>query len=333
MELELGQVNNSNKIAAFDLDGTLVKSNRINTLYNEFVTMRLSELKDYKIVIFTNQANGDPDKITERLKNIHKLLGYIPMYAYIALKYDNDRKPCTGMWDKCVGGMKVNLGESFFVGDAYPGQFSDTDYKFALNVGIKFYRPNDYFGKKIELVPLCIPIHPINLVGTEKVKVNKYDGQELVILVGPPGSGKSTMCAKYFEDYTIVNQDVLITKNKVIKEVIKEIDAGKSVVLDRKNEYKSDRELFGNIAKNKNIHVRIVWIDMPKKLCEHICKYRDIVDNKHIPQVVINKYYSTKEGIGLEEPTSNECDELVKMGFQFDKKLIKNLDLFMMYLN
>ena len=65
---------------------------------------------------------------------------------FIASSEDDYRKPGTSMWellsDKQNGGVKINLKESFFCGDAAGRKdgkhkdFSDSDLKFALNVGI-----------------------------------------------------------------------------------------------------------------------------------------------------------------------------------------------------
>ena len=50
------------------------------------------------------------------------------------------------MWkwiEKKNGGVKVSLEDSFYCGDAAgrPGDYSDTDRKFARNVGVRFETP------------------------------------------------------------------------------------------------------------------------------------------------------------------------------------------------
>lgn len=55
-----------------------------------------------------------------------------------------------------LSNVKIDLKQSFFCGDAAgrkktatrPGDFSDGDIKFALNVGVKFKLPEDLFGEE-----------------------------------------------------------------------------------------------------------------------------------------------------------------------------------------
>lgn len=100
------------KIAAFDMDGTLVtpKSGRPfpkdrfdwQWLFPKVPTMlRDLSAKGYEIVIFTNQK-GLKDKvvsdITGKIDDLISELG-VPVSAYIATEGDMFRKPCRGMWD------------------------------------------------------------------------------------------------------------------------------------------------------------------------------------------------------------------------------------------
>lgn len=78
-----------------------------------------------------------------------------------ATQSDKFRKPAVGMWellkDRIFKGSKIDMGESFYCGDAAgrpatatrKKDFTDTDIKFAANVGLKFYTPEQFFlGEK-----------------------------------------------------------------------------------------------------------------------------------------------------------------------------------------
>ena len=74
---------------------------------------------------------------------------------------DKYRKPATGMWDFCkdtvFAEFTIDLKASFYCGDAAgrpktamrPKDFSDTDIKFAANIGLTFHTPEELFlGEK-----------------------------------------------------------------------------------------------------------------------------------------------------------------------------------------
>eukprot|EP00210_Caulerpa_lentillifera_P002574 g2469.t1 len=72
----------------------------------------------------------------------------VPMDIYISTSRDTFRKPETGMWDFFLNKhQEVDKKLSFYVGDAAgrPKDFSDSDLKFAENIGLAFFTPEDYF--------------------------------------------------------------------------------------------------------------------------------------------------------------------------------------------
>ena len=239
--------------------------------------------------------------------------------------------------------IEINLEKSFYCGDAAgrPKDFSDSDHKFALNIGIKFYDER-YFTEKEEDVSKLVyarPYHPLdfenvydNLINSDFVPCKK---QEMIILVGPPASTKSSWAAniaKTHSKYVVVCQDELGTKPKVLALIKKSLKSGNSVIVDRKNEYIKDREEFITLAEDivEDIQVRIFWFDVPRDLSEHLSTYREMITGKHIPSIVFNKFYSEK-GKGLESPTDEEAP-VTKVYFKKDMELVENATLFLSYL-
>jgi len=295
-------------------------------------------LEGYKIVIFTNQTGSkfNTKIFAKKVRKIAQDLE-ISMQVYGCTTHGYCRKPSVGMWrllERNNSGVLIDRSKSFYVGDAIPGAFSDSDYKFALNLGIDFFSPNDFFyNSKTEY---NIPVHPLTLKTPPVPEVKPKETQELIIMVGPPASGKSTL-SKEFEtkhDYVIACQDDLGTKAKVIRLTRKSLAEGKSVIIDRKNEYVSYRKEFLDIAHECGVmSVRIFWFDIPRKLSEHLSAYREIMTDKHIPQIVFNKYYSKTKG--MEKPTKEEdsvIESVTRFGFKRNDAKVVNKQVFDYYL-
>src|SRR5690606_8915296 len=132
-----------------------------------------------------------------------------------AKKHDMYRKPNTGMWTLMKNDIiqefdleKLDISKkSFFCGDAggrirpsilkkkmHPssttGDFSDTDLKFALNTGVKYITPEEFYLINDPNKDYCISgFDPEKFISSNKSKKIKYEfvprKKELVIMVGP----------------------------------------------------------------------------------------------------------------------------------------------------
>ena len=80
------------------------------------------------------------------------------------------------------------------------------------------------------------------------------DNQELIIMAGPPASGKSTLSTRYLvpKGYVRVNRDTLGTAKKCLDATKEALKSGKSVVVDNTNPSKAARAEYIDVAKSKS---------------------------------------------------------------------------------
>tara|TARA_Y100000389_G_scaffold204918_1_gene260783 strand:- start:1608 stop:2927 length:1320 start_codon:yes stop_codon:yes gene_type:complete len=150
-----------------------------------------------------------------------------------------------------------------------------------------------------------------------KYPFNK-DEKYLVIMVGPQGSGKSTL-SKYFEqllDYNIINNDIIRSKPKAKSYFDKyySTPSTKGIVIDNTNPTKSDRDYW----INKNVsqwNVVIIYINIEKPVCIHSTHYRAFHNNIVIPTVAIHTWYKR-----FQEPTTDEGHVITLNGIIHDGK-------------
>ena len=151
---------NLTKAACFDLDWTLVRPNssKFPKTYDDSVIMsgRINILNKYiefgyTIIIFTNQKITKKENLQFKLDRINDILnkfGEDKIYpiVYMSIADDKYRKPNIGMWEEFRKYYK-KITTAFYCGDAAgrSSDFSDSDLKFAENIGVKFYTPEELF--------------------------------------------------------------------------------------------------------------------------------------------------------------------------------------------
>lgn len=348
--------NNKKRIAGFDLDHTIIKTKSKKTFpvdkndwyIDDQVLNKLVRLNNkYHIIIYTNQGgikSGKQDKNEwiEKCNNIVSKLN-IPVIIIASIEDDLNRKPNIGMWTTIIDNFNLNIKikKSFYCGDGAgrpkylkrKADFSCTDYKFALNLNIKFYTPEELFYKSeldIDTDPSLrnLTFDPRNYFNTSTAAVkslntilnniNQYD-RKMIILIGSQASGKSTFSHKYFNtpNTTIINQDVLKTKAKCVKECnnfIKNNENDCTVVIDNTNRDLVMRYEWTSIAKKNKLRSIILWFDLPKECILHINKFRSLTSNKKIPSVAIHYYFKN-----YCIPTRDEADDLFIIPFILQK--------------
>jgi bifunctional polynucleotide phosphatase/kinase len=327
-------INNNKKLAMFDLDGTIIKVKSGNKFpidendwifFNDNVKPKLNEYynKNYNIIIITNQMGisknkQDINEFKTKIENIQKELD-IPLKIYISKKNDIYRKPFPTFYNL----INIKSKYNFYCGDAAgrKNDFNDTDYKFALNNKINFYTPEEIFDTNIKKIKQKISVnYPVNLEELKELNNNNeivinFKEKIMIIMVGCPASGKSYITNKLMENnYVSINQDKLKTKNKCIKEVIKNIKENKNIIIDNTNPTKETRKIYIDIAKEYNYKIVCININCNKELGIHNNYYRSYITNGDIniiPTLVYNIYFKK-----YEEPTLDEkFDEIKEINF------------------
>lgn len=341
-------------LAAFDMDSTLIKTKSGAKFaksrddwdwWDPSVPDKLRELhsQGMSILIFTNQSGiekkrADPAAITGKIDDVIQELD-IPVTVFIATAADVYRKPAIGMLKMyCdMRGSPLNYEKSFYCGDAAgrpkrrgaPRDFSCSDRKFAMNCGLMFFTPEEFFlGQPApeQWDWRSTPPEELFQRYTQPQPAIEADMcQEMIVLVGSPASGKTTVARSLEDENTVwINQDTLKTKAKCIKACREALRAGQSVIIDRTNPKASDRAEF--IALASEIPLRCVWMATPREMSDHMNLYRERSKGvRRIPDVVLNTYYSR-----LEEPTTTEgFTEIIKLQpcLQFDSEEDRKLFL------
>ncbi|AVL94732.1 phosphatase/kinase [Moumouvirus australiensis] len=321
-------------------------------LLDSSIKNKISELVDnkYIIIIFTNQGgmslNKNFDKISWRkavedlikifISNLNTDKYYFAIYT--AKTYDIYRKPNTGLWNLMKNDLKdefnidkINISnKSFFCGDAAgritpsffkkkinpssnKGDFSDTDRKFAINIGIDFLTPEEFLLENSDNSEYKLEgIIPNEFLKKQKFKKYYFEPRkkEMIMLIGPPGSGKSYFATKYIlpHNYIYINRDTCKTKIKCFNETKKALTENKSVVIDNTNPDVLSRMEYTSLAKDfgyKNI--RAIIINTDEKLYKHLNNVRHIYSEGKIPKVsdiayriYKNKYISPQKTEGFD---------------------------------
>lgn len=327
--------NKKSKIAAFDMDHTLIKpksgakfpTDRYDWkwLYDNVPEILKKYNNDgFKIVIFSNQGGVDKGKqnvkdLYGKIEDMSTELGF-NINAFLACGDDIFRKPYTTMWDFFVK-LNGDIKESFYIGDAAgrlrkPKDFSCGDRAFAYNCNLKFQTPEEFFeNKKPDDKWEWKGIDPNEYLTSEKLDINKYmdDNQEMIILVGRQASGKSTFAKNIHNsnmNYVHINRDTLKTKAKCEKETKNALVNGNSVIIDNTNPSIADRKIYIDMANEYNVPVKCIVVNTDEKLCHHLNYYREIMTNgntKKIPQIAYNIFKKN-----YVEPNINEGFESVQ---------------------
>ena len=341
---------------AFDFDDTLVKKNTCNPLPNVIDTLKKLIQNNYNIIVFSNQKGIEKkktshEKVQEKMEKFSKLLNNSITFFY-AISDDQYRKPCVGMFElfKSLTESKIE----YYCGDAAgrPKDFSISDLYFANNINVQFKLPEEIFNNDYSHNNLIATTQKKSLTnslysndvwenGFLKNKRNivclsenidlddvlEQNQKYLILLVGPQGSGKTTLRNNIVKkhDFEVINNDTKYLPQKTQKQqIFDEVEkdsSKKGIIIDNTNPLLEGRKSWIELAPNWK--VIIIFIDVAKDLSFHSNKYR--INHKYsvnIPKIAINIYYKK-----LQIPTQDECcvlktiNNIVHNGEQYNHNL------------
>lgn len=332
------------RVHAFDMDGVLIRPAGPGALPAgpgdwAFLSprvapaLRASHDAGAALAVFTNQAGVAAGKVSAedvqaRVDAVVAALG-VPVAVYVATRKDGFRKPALGMWrallDDLGGVARVDLPKSFFVGDAAgrpkrPGaraDFADSDRKFALNAGLRFFTPEMHFDGAPTDALAAVPLKGYDAREAD-VKVARADDppadddalrrivtppavadmllpsrgqaaaapQALVLMVGEPASGKSTFAERHLapRGFAVVDGEMQKspTAAKTVKLVASLLTDGKSVVVAMTNRNKKARALLLEKARAAvpaagTLTVAALVMRTPPDVVDHLNSFRELV--------------------------------------------------------
>jgi bifunctional polynucleotide phosphatase/kinase len=131
------------------------------------------------------------------------------------------------------------------------------------------------------------------------------DEQQIIIMMGYPGSGKSTIAKNICknENFIYIEGDVYKTSTKMINASLQHISKKKSVVFDATHSSSKKRQEYVELGKKYNCKIVCIYVSTPLEVAYKRNKLRNY--EKYVPKIAYSVYSKN-----YEEPSENEGFQL-----------------------
>ena len=295
------------KIAGFDFDGTLVRPREGRQFPKDkddwrwtrpSVPERLRALvvEGWHLVIVTDQTKGWKEDM------ISAVVAAVGVPIEVVIQRAGKATTTAGVVSR---GVKPDTSQfltrgitlSYYVGDAAgrTGDWSDCDRMFAERLGVPFYTPEEFFPA------------PVARERSVAVGSSAAQNREVVVMVGYPASGKSTIARDLVvrAGYYRVDGDALATATAMVRDARKQ-PADTRIVFDSTGGTVKRRAAFIEWAKSAGRPVRIVWVTTDIDTAMDWSAERSRTGGAHVPAIAFYVYRKH-----FEEPTATEGAEIV----------------------
>jgi len=129
--------------------------------------------------------------------------------------------------------------------------------------------------------------------------------RQLIVLIGPQGSGKTTLCTQ-FPSFTRISQDEQGNK-KHFHLFCDAIKRGDDIILDRTNATRLRRKKYLDIARAASYYTKAILLKTPKETClERLEKRTGHKYDFHECKIGMFSWFKI-----FEEPTKEEFNEII----------------------